>query len=205
MVGSTPAWAHRPFISRQICFLDRLPPPLVRKTSPEAILCFWAYFSSFRQSLPGSRTAPSGRLHGDIPKLGHPYAGGADGLQQQLQPGLPAASGGVHQALVLPPGQLPGTLPEGPALELQIPRLAPFRPQKHQQAVDCGQLGVHRGRGPALGDQRLFPGVDQLFAHRPPLQPRGEGPRVPQVLFHRGGGPLLLEQMVPITVQTVDI
>lgn len=55
MEGATPASRHRDFISAQICFRDRLFPLLVRKISPEAVFCFWAYFSSFRHSLLGIR------------------------------------------------------------------------------------------------------------------------------------------------------
>lgn len=55
MEGVTPAASHSCFISRQICFLDKLAPSLAGKISPEAIFCFFAYFFSFRHSLPGSR------------------------------------------------------------------------------------------------------------------------------------------------------
>ena len=55
MDGSTPAFAHSAFISRQIWRRESGCPFLVRKISPETVLFFLAYFSSFRQSFAGSR------------------------------------------------------------------------------------------------------------------------------------------------------
>ena len=55
MRGSTPARPHSRFISAQICRRPSSFPLLVRKIAPEAVFCFWAYWSSFRQSFPGNR------------------------------------------------------------------------------------------------------------------------------------------------------
>ena len=55
LADSTPADLHSRFSSVQIWRRLREVPFLVRKISPETVLCFLAYFSSLRQSLPGSR------------------------------------------------------------------------------------------------------------------------------------------------------
>ncbi len=55
MPATIPARSHNDFISLQTCFLDMGFPPPVTKIEPEAILRFFAYFSSLRHSFFGKR------------------------------------------------------------------------------------------------------------------------------------------------------
>ena len=52
---ATPAAPQRAFIFAQICLRSSRRPPVVRKSSPDPIPFFRAYFCSFRQSCPGIR------------------------------------------------------------------------------------------------------------------------------------------------------
>lgn len=58
--------------------------------------------------------SPVHGLHGDIAHLGHPDSGAANGFQQQRQPFPALGAGGLQQAEVLRPRQLPAVVPEQP-------------------------------------------------------------------------------------------
>ena len=76
-----PAGPHTDFMSAHICFRDRLLPLLERKTSPEAIFCFLAYYDYVK-----------GR-HLKCPPLPEPQGRKFLGLYLLL---LPGGIGAVH-------------------------------------------------------------------------------------------------------------
>ena len=138
-------------------------------------------------SLQGDlRPPPEGGLHGDVGQLGHPDAGGADGLQQQGQALLAQGQGGLHQTEVFPPGQLPPLVPEEFPLAAEGGRLAVPPPQKGEETVEGGQLPVDRADGVALG-QGLLPGQDLFLGYGlPRVQSVEEGLCLSQILLHSG-------------------
>lgn len=146
-----------------------------------------------RADLPLQRdigpTRPRG-LHGDVPDLGHPDAGSADGLQQQLH----LTGGRRHQAGVIAAGEIAGGVPEGAALELQEPDPAAVPAQEVEQSVDGGESGVDGSRGKALVQQMGLPLGGSFPGHRPAIQPCQKRAGGVSVFLDRSGGALLLLQ-----------
>ena len=120
-------------------------------------------------------------LHGDIPHLGHPDAGGPDGLHQQGQPFPAQPAGSVQQALVVLFRQFPIRVLEQPPLELEEFDLAGIQSQVLQQAVQGREHGVDAGRGVVFLHQMGFPLRGQLLVDLPSIRPDGEGMEIPQV------------------------
>ena len=90
------------------------------------------------------------RLHGlggDKAQLGHPYAGGADGLHNQGQPLIVPPLGGGYQTGVLGPCQLSVFIAEQGLLDFQ--QLHGALPPAHevQKTIEGSQHGVYGGRG----------------------------------------------------------
>ena len=95
------------------------------------------------------RPAPSSGLHGDVPHLAHPDAGGADGFHEQGQTVPAQVPGRVQQTDVFRAGQIPALVPEQPPLNLQKLHPALLPAQKAEQAIDGRQHGIDGDRGVA--------------------------------------------------------
>ena len=141
---------------------------------------------------------PLGGLHGDIPHLGHPDTGSADGLHQQGQPLLPTRSCRGQQPLVLLAGQFTACVAEQAALDFQkfCPALVPA--QKMKQSVKCSQHRINGHRGVVFREQVIPPFGNQFPGNWSAVQPAGKGPDIPEILFNGAGAPLLPPQMCRI-------
>ena len=83
-----------------------------------------------------------GGFHRDIPHLGNPNAGGADGFHQQGQPGLAHIVRSFQQPGVISLGQLPVRSAKQSALDAQIFHAARVSTQKLEKLVQSRQFGV---------------------------------------------------------------
>lgn len=143
------------------------------------------------QDPPGFALAPDGnlpgahRFHGEVFQLRDPDAGGADGLQDQIQPGLLPGRGQQPQIVFF--GQLPVFPAVGLPLAPQDLYLAVLPAQEGQQAVHACQHGVYRPEGIIFLHKLLLVGDHQLLGHRFSCGVGGKGSRVPEIFLHRGG------------------
>ena len=114
---------------------------------------------------------------------------------QRLMALLKQQSGGVQEAAVVLPGDLPPLIPEGPPLEAEEFDPAVLPAQKPQEAVEGGEHGVDGSGSAAAGQKRVPPGGGVFPGQGPAVQPAGEGSDVPEVFFDGARAPLLASQV----------
>ena len=138
-------------------------------------------------------SAPLGGLHGDIPHLGHPDAGGADGLQHQRQAGAARLPGGTDQIGVLLGGDLAFLGAVRLVLNPQAVNAAVLAGDHAEKTVQRGQDGVDAAGG--VGAHKVGLVVQHGVAlQRRVAQPQGEALDVAEVFVQGGGGFLLVFQ-----------
>lgn len=105
----------------------------------------------------------------DEPQLGHPDAGGADGLDDEGEALVFLSLCGANQSGIFGAGQLPALVAKQGLLDLQQPdrALPPAHPA--EKAVDGGQHGIDGSRGVG-GGQRLLPGNQRHLGDRGSVQ-----------------------------------
>lgn len=134
------------------------------------------------------------RLRCEIAQLGYPDAGGADGLENQLQPGI--SPGGFQKPEILLPAQLLLLPAVGLVLAPQILHPAVRPSQKGHEAIEGCQHRIDRAQAVALL-QLLLIGQGQFLGQVPSGGITQKRRRIPQILLQSGAALLLPDQVVP--------
>ena len=146
-------------------------------------------------SLVGNlRPARGHGLCGDLTQFRDPNSGGADGLEHQGKALLPLPPGGVHQAHIVGPGQLPPFITEQSLLNLQKPDRQFSPSHEPKKAVDRRQHGIDRGRGVPAG-QVPFPLQQNRLGQRPAPEIGQQRSKIMEIFLNGAVRPLLFPQI----------